>query len=437
MSSSINLTPSFQGASWYGIPNGKQIHFRWVAIPVEFVIPPGTYTPPNPQAIPFSYYLESSEIRPAGLVFTEWGVPRLPQNKNLYAQGFSAQQFGSAFIRLQFRYVNAVGWTVTPFGTAYAYNRNRWVYAQPVTNAVRWGTHIVQNRDVHPIGWQESAKFGWPNIYNKTRKIYPVPITVLSFGTVRVNNAKFEIPGAVYTLFGLPFIENKLKRILPAGFVASGWGSTWVSNAKRYVYHQQASSSMSFGNLTHTHKWITPKGEVEQLFGTAFVQRKTQYMYPKGFMQKLFSNKTAVTYRNQPVYPISATPEVYGVPVLSPRYLKPQGFVAQDFPYTHRVGGTRITNVTINNYPLFGNYFVAHTPRYIDYSGFIATVFGTPPYGVMHKFDQTASVGAGVMSVWTNEPWDYRQSLYIKEIDYAREVAVPEMSSFGTPGVTQ
>lgn len=437
MSSSINLTPTFVGASWYGVPKGKQLHFRWVDVPVEFVIPPGTYTPPLGDSIPFSYALLSTEIHPVGQVFTEFGVARLPQDKNVYPVPITSNLFGTGFIRLQYRYVNAVGWTVTPFGTAYVYNRNRWVYAASTTNTIRWGTAIVQNRDVHPIGWTESSKFGWPNIYNKTRKIYPLWQASESFGVVRVNNAKFEVPGWVATQFGLSFIENKLKRILPAGFIGSQWGSAWVSNAKRFVYHQQSSSAMAFGNVTHVHKWITPKGVTYQLFGTSKVQAKNQFIYATGFMQKLFSNKTAVTYKNQPRQMEGFDAQLFGVGVLSPRYIKPAGEVMSLFSIFNRVGGTRITNVTINNYALFGSYFVAHTPRYVYHAGQVFTLFGAPPYGVMHKFDQNVEPSGEVLSQWGREAWDYRVAMFIKEIDYAREVKVPEMSSFGTPGVSQ
>ena len=107
------------------------------------------------------------------------------------------------------------------------------------------------------------------------------------------------------------------------------------------------------------------------------------------------------------------------------------------FPSTHRVGGTRITGVKVDNYTLFGNYFVAHTPRYVYHNGQVFTVFGAPPYGAMHKFDQNVEPAGELLSQWGRELWDYRVAMFIKEIDYAREVSVPEMSSFGTPGVIQ
>lgn len=437
MSSAINLTPTFVGASWYGVPKGKQLHFRWVDVPVEFVIPPGTYTPPLGGSIPFSYALLSTEIHPVGQVFTEFGVARLPQNKNVYPIPITSDLFGTPFIRLQYRFVNAVGWTVTPFGTAFVYNRNRWIYAASTANTIRWGTAIVQNRDVHPIGWTESSKFGWPNIYNKTRKIYPIWQASESFGVVRVNNAKFEVPGWIATSYGLPFIENKLKRILQPGFVASQWGSAWVSNAKRYVYHQQPASAMQFGDVKHVHEWITPKGGSHQLFGTGKVQAKDQYVYATGFMQKLFSNKTAVTHRNQPAQMTGFENSAFGLPIFSPRYVKATGEVMSVFSPFGRVGGSRITDAKVNNSTLFGNYFVAHTPRYIYHTGQSFDQFGNPPYGVMHKFDQNVTPEGEAMSMWGREPWDYRAAMYIKEIDYARNVKVEEMSLFGTAGVSQ
>ena len=194
---------------------------------------------------------------------------------------------------------------------------------------------------------------------------------------------------------------------------------------------------MAFGNVTHVHKWITPKGVTHQLFGTSKVQAKNQFIYATGFMQKLFSNKTVVTYRNQPRQIEGFDAQLFGVGVLSPRYIKPVGQEMSLFSIYNRVGGTRITNVTINNYALFGSYFVAHTPRYVYHAGQVFTLFGAPPYGVMHKFDQNVEPSGEALSQWGREAWDYRVAMFIKEIDYAREVKVPEMSSFGTPGVSQ
>lgn len=438
MSSSINLTPSFQGASWYGAPNGKQVHFHFASVAVEFSILGGTYSPPIGNFVPFSYELLGQNLYPLGLSHSIFGVPRLPQDKNLNVTGFVATSFSLPFVRLQYRYVNAVGWSVTPFGTPNVYNRDRWLYVQGTANTTRWGTAIVQNRDIHPWGWVESPKFGWPNAYNKTRKIYPLWQATELIGTVKVNNAKFTIPGLVHTAFGLPFIENKRKIITPPGMFTQAWGSAWVSNSKRQLFVQQYSQSAEFGTFSYTHSWLTPKGFAASAFGTAVVQAKDQHVFVNSFMQRLFSNKTEVNHRNRPIYPISALTELFGVPDVIPKIVKPWGFIATEISYYgHRVGGTRITNVKVNNATLFGNYFVAWTPRYVAVSGGDYTLFGNPPYGVMHTFPQNIESLGADCAVLDLEDWDYRVSTYILEVDYARDVNVTETSSFGMAGVTQ
>lgn len=439
MPGSTDLTPSFYNAKWYRARNGKLVNFTWDSVPVEFNIPSGSYSPPAGDGILFSFIAAGPQnISPDGFVATEFGTPYLQYDRDVVVTGDVQTQFGDTFIRLQRRYVNAAGFSPSVHGVQYIYNRNRYVRPTGIAPANLFGSPIVQNRNIYPLGWKEADRFGLPFAYNKNRWINMSGISAQIIGAPKFENHKFTIDGLVHTVFGVPYLENKRKVITHPGYVATEWGDAWVSNEKRNVYGIGNYHGI-FGTPLATHARVTPLGINTLAFGTPEISAKSQYVMMTGFMQRLFSNKNEFVLQHRKVKPVGEAHGVFGTPTVTPTYIHVTGISHPGWQYmgTPKVCGTRVTGLTWGVATKFGDSLVAYSPRYItDVTLGVETLFGSPPYGVMHKFDQYPNVVGFDSFLMGREEWDSRPGLHILEIDYAIDAGAGISTAFGTPQVT-
>ncbi len=375
---------------------------------------------------------------PVGIASAQYGTHEVSRvlTQFVYPTGFSSTAFGALSVG---RTTRPAGFSTSAFGTAWVSNLRRYLYANG-TKFGSFGTALVQNRDLHPSAWQSSV-FGTLYVYNKTRKAYPPGILATTFGTAKVENHKITINGLVHTFFGTALVKNYRQYANVSAGVRTVFGTQWVSTKIRriYMWHPGVYYAGQIGTARLTHTRITPRGFVDTRFGVAWAAQEFQYLYPWSFLDVLFGNQTAVTYWNQPRQMQGFIATQFGAGSMIPLYLHPVGIAPHGWPFpgpdapwwATKVTHDRVKNTTLGLTQSFGAPYVSHSPIFVYPPSFdVATLWGVPPYGVMHKFDQWVDTPGILGEEWGRDDWDYRQGDVLEEIDYLHPTPAA-MSAFG------
>jgi hypothetical protein len=85
----------------------------------------------------------------------------------------------------------------------------------------------------------------------------------------------------------------------------------------------------------------------------------------------------------------------------------------------------------------FGQGSVSRTPQYLYGTGIApSNLFGNPPYGVLHTFEQSMHGTGEVFSQFERDDWDYRVGEYMFEVDFLHVPGVAG-AQFGTGSVAR
>jgi len=382
---------------------------------------------------------------PTGIFTPQFGTAEVSHvlTRFVYPTGFSSLAFGSPRVDQRAR---PIGFSTSAFGAAWVSNLRRYVYPNG-TQHTSFGTPLVQYKDIHAAGFV-ATRFGTSYTYNKTRHTYANSFVATRFGTAKVENHKIIFAGQVHTAFGTALVKNFKQYANVTAGVLTRFGTQWASTNPRRIYmwhpggfhdgywHVPTWPDEQIGTASLTHTRITPRGFVATRFGVAWAAQEFQYLYPWSFLDVLFGNQTAVTYKNQPRQMQGFIATQFGAGSMSPLYLHPEGIAPHGWPFAAPGSGywnttvshDRVKNASVGYAQRFGTPYVSHSPIFVHPPSFdVATLWGVPPYGVMHKFDQWVSPNGMKTEEWGRDDWDYRQGDVLEIVDY-----VPTAPVFGT-----
>lgn len=386
-------------------------------------------------------------VRPTGTKFGTFGTAKADAMLQfLRPGGFIASVFGTPNPYNLRQRVFAAGAVSTSFGLQLTYNLKRYVNVGG-TKQTAFGTQFIQLMSIRPTGWRLIPKFGTAKPYNKTSIISPTGRTWDTFGSgTHVDLHKFTVPGIYGTLFGTTLIKNMLQRVTPIPAVQTKWGTQWLSNKIRrvnqyytLVWMEQPDGSYDYSYPVHTkwgtarasHKHIKPTGLKATKWGTAWISGP-QYIEPLGIHDLFMGNKHNVSSTIRDITPYWTDLGQFGALSMSPLYLRPKG-EKETVWGSSRVGGTTIKNASVGVTQRFGAQLASYNPRYVYPASLgVKTVFGYPPWGVMHTCTQFIRPPLLHDERWGREEWDYRLGLHVVYRD-RRLMNGFDASRFGTP----
>lgn len=344
-----------------------------------------------------------------------------------------------------FNNLGPTAFVATQFGTADVRSLRHYIYPNGTLHTA-FGTPRVQYKNIHAAGFV-ATRFGTAYAYNKTRHTYANSFVATQFGTAKVENHKIVFVGQVHTAFGTALVKNFKQYASVTAGVLTRFGTQWASTNPRRIYmwhpggyhdgqwHVPTWPDEQIGTAALTHTHITPRGFIATRFGVAWAAQEIQYLHPWSFYDLLFGNQTAVTYKNQPRQIDGFVGTQFGAGSMSPLYLHPEGIAPTEWPYpgpsapwwATKVTHDRVKNTTLGVTQLFGTHYVSYSPIFVYPPSFdVVTLWGVPPYGVMHKFDQWVSPEGLETEEWGRDDWDYRQGDVLEIVDYVPPVPVSD-----------
>lgn len=163
----------------------------------------------------------SREVKPQGYVATLFGERVIPETKQVQAQGFS-EQWGLTAIRLNTRYLGAIGFITVGIQPA-----DRWGGNVKVYNLRQY---IIQNYDsasgLTPPTWP-----AWTAVENRNKQLRASGFYSLKFGYSKIDNgAAVLLPSGieppVSTRYDVSMIAHGVRYVRPEGFeppIISSW----------------------------------------------------------------------------------------------------------------------------------------------------------------------------------------------------------------------
>lgn len=386
-------------------------------------------------------------VWPTGFVASKYGTPLLDNLRQyLTASGFKATAFGTAHPYNLRQRILPPGFAAMAFGLHNTYNLKRYVNAAGAKHTA-FGTQFIQLMSIRPSGWRAVPKFGAGKAYNKTSIIAPTGRAWDVFGAgTHVDLHKFTISGLIHTKWGQPLVKNALQRVYPHPATMALWGRPWVSNKHRrvnqyytLVWMEQPGGGYDYSYPTHTkmgtplltHKHIKPAGLNATRWGATWISGP-QRIEPRGIFDLWMGNKHNVSSTIRDITPYWTDLGQFGAPSMSPLYLRPKG-EKETVWGSSRVGGTTIKNASVGVTQRFGAQLASYNPRYVYPTSLgVKTVFGYPPWGVMHTCTQFIRPPLLHDERWGREEWDYRLGLHVVYRD-RRLMNGFDASRFGTP----
>jgi hypothetical protein len=220
----VNVAQGAFEAGWesleFGLTTRVTPPSRTMNLQFEFL---DAYTPDTGANIAFAFGDGATkEVRPEGWDSLLAGVPHSVPDGYLYAAGFIATLYGTAYVENWARLVYpSSGWEQTTFGTPDA-------------------AHILPPaaQSVFPTGFLDAA-IGTAFLSGGLRYVDTTPgsFDALAFGSafIAYSERVVEVPFSFFLSWGLPAVDQT-HMLTPAGFEATEWGTTYVHDNKQTVY---------------------------------------------------------------------------------------------------------------------------------------------------------------------------------------------------------
>lgn len=218
--------------------------------------------------------------------------------------GIASFAQGTAFVRLQYRYVQQSGAPYSLYGRPTVFTKNRYVY---------------------PLG-RDLSLFGATNIRSTKAYIHTSAISSMVFGkpNIFIRETKYlKTTGLVQSFYGRPMVAYAIRYVQMKGADQALFGRQWVEFNPRY---------------------IQPVGYFEE-FPQQHIVGGTRYLYPFPFEATRYG--TRIIPESQSVYPLGFSGE-FGLPEIHnyKQFVQPKGFLTVGETEELRWGRQKLFNLT-------------------------------------------------------------------------------------------
>ena len=353
-------------------------------------------------------------IKPDGYVASLFGTRIVPENQGLYGTGFNAQGFTEKHkIELHTRWARATGFlsfgiqTSDRYGTAKIWNKRQYIrHSYDSGDGLnpggfgQWTAIANRNREMKVSGF-DAARYGYQQIDNKARPLFPPAFTPTVFGTAmiadRIRHVRLEGMEAPY-MSGWGRIFNTAHQMLLSGSKHDRYGQPTVINTRREYRWVGAFESMLFGQLMVAFRIRRLSIESRYSIAPVYlpipkVELHTRYIDPQGHDLQAFGGPSLYIKWNIITTRWSHR-ELLGEPGVrnvTPE-LKQRGINTEDFGKpSARLQWEKYAIDGFGN-QIFGRLNIAYRNRSMTVAGFNAfaigqvkvTKTGAPPYSLQN-----------------------------------------------------
>lgn len=240
-----------------------------------------------------------------GFDHAAFGQTKLTSADSIIApSGIASFAPGTAFVRLQYRYVQQSG-------ALYS------LYGRP--------TVVTKNRYLYPLG-RDLSLFGATKVRSSKAYIQTYSISSMVFGkpNIFIRETKYlKTTGYIQSLYGRPMVADAIRYVQQKGISQALFGRQWVEFNPRYVQ---------------------PVGYFEE-FPQNHIVGGTRYLYPFPLEATKFGSR--IIPESQTVYPLGFTGE-FGLTEIHnyKQYVTPKGFLTVGDTEALRWGWFKVFNLT-------------------------------------------------------------------------------------------